>query len=74
MVSFEVDYELNTTFQNYIWTIQSNTAVGTSNSFNDVGIEIYLGVEPTYETYKTWLTTKLCPPGAIVDNVCTGVS
>ena len=56
MSSFDVVYEAGSTFQNYQWTINDAT-VGSKNSFSSIGIEIYLGMESTFESYKTWLNT-----------------
>ena len=54
MSSYTAIFDETNTFENWTWVCSSGCYL---NSYNDIGIDIYLFNSSNFETYKTWLLT-----------------
>ena len=53
MSSYTAIFDENNTFENWNWVY----GAGYQNPFEDIGIDIWLYLDPNFDTYKTWLLT-----------------
>lgn len=53
MTSYTAIFDDLNTFENWSWPYNS----GFLNSYSNIGVDIWLYIDPGFDTYKTWLLT-----------------
>ena len=65
MASYTAIFDDLNTFENWSWPYTS----GFLNSYNNIGVDIWLYMNQDFDTYKTWLLTGAASARVSSDNV-----